>query len=86
MANIKSAKKDILVSRRNQLRNVAYKSRMKTFVKKALQSIADNSENKTELVQAALRIIDKTASKGVIKKQTASRKKSRLSLAFNKSK
>ena len=85
MANTKSAKKSILVNNRNQQRNTAYKSRMKTFIKKALTAIQKQADDKVETVKAALQVIDKTASKGIIKKQTASRKKSNLALALNKS-
>ncbi|MSR88563.1 MAG: 30S ribosomal protein S20 [Candidatus Margulisbacteria bacterium] len=85
MANTKSAKKSILVSKRNQERNSNFKSKMKTFIKKAQTAIEQKAENKTEVVKVALQVIDKTASKGIIKKQTASRKKSNLSVALNKS-
>lgn len=85
MANTKSAKKSILVSKRNQERNSNFKSKMKTFIKKAQTAIEQKAENKSEIVKVALQVIDKTASKGIIKKQTASRKKSNLATALNKS-
>ncbi len=85
MANTKSAKKSILVSKRNQERNSNFKSKMKTFIKKAQAAIEQKAENKSEVVKVALQVIDKTASKGIIKKQTASRKKSNLATALNKS-
>lgn len=84
MANCKSAKKNILINERNRQRNVAYKSRMKTWIKKAQSSMETQSDDQEAILRTALKIIDKTASKGIIKQTTASRKKSRLTLAFNK--
>lgn len=85
MANIKSAKKRILVDRRNAERNKAIKSKVKTYVKKVDAAIAanDKAAAKTALT-AAISEIDKAASKGVYHKKTASRKISRMTLAVNK--
>lgn len=85
MANIKSAKKRILVDRRNAERNKAIKSRVKTAIKKVDAAVAakDKTAADTALV-AAISEIDKAASKGVFHKKTASRKISRLTLAVNK--
>mgnify|MGYP000301429827 FL=1 len=85
MANIKSAKKRILVDRRNAERNKAIKSSVKTAIKKVDVAIAakDKTAADSALV-AAISEIDKAASKGVYHKKTASRKISRLTLAVNK--
>lgn len=85
MANIKSAKKRILVDRRNAERNKAIKSSVKTAIKKVDAAVAakDKIAADTALV-AAISEIDKAASKGVFHKKTASRKISRLTLAVNK--
>ena len=85
MANIKSAKKRILVERRNAERNKAIKSSVKTAIKKVDAAVAakDKTAADTALV-AAISEIDKAASKGVFHKKTASRKISRLTLAVNK--
>ena len=84
-ANIKSAKKRILVDRRNAERNKAIKSSVKTAIKKVDAAIAakDKTAADSALV-AAISEIDKAASKGVYHKKTASRKISRLTLAVNK--
>ena len=82
MANIKSAKKRILVDRRNAERNKAIKSSVKTAIKKVDAAI-DKTAADSALV-AAISEIDKAASKGVYHKKTASRKISRLTLAVNK--
>ena len=85
MANIKSAKKRVLVAKRNEERNVAFKSSIKTAVKKAL-ALA-NAEDK-EALNAALskvyQLCDKAVSKGILHKNTAATKKSRLTVAINK--
>ena len=85
MANIKSAKKRILVDRRNAERNKAIKSSVKTAIKKVDAAVAakDKTAADTALV-AAISEIDKAASKGVFHKKTASRKISRLQTAVNK--
>ena len=85
MANIKSAKKRILVDRRNAERNKAIKSSVKTAIKKVDAAVAakDKTAADTALV-AAISEIDKAASKGVFHKKTASRKISRLTRAVNK--
>lgn len=85
MANIKSAKKRILVNRTKAERNKAIKSGMKTAVKKvnaAIQS-GDQAAAKAALVDATA-VIDKAATKGVLHSNTASRKVSRLAQAVNK--
>ena len=85
MANIKSAKKRVLVAEKNRLRNVAFKSSIKTALKKALE-LAQKKD--TEALKAAMskayQLCDKAVTKGILHKNTASRKKSRLSLAVNK--
>lgn len=85
MANIKSAKKRILVDRRNAERNKAIKSTVKTAIKKVDAAIAANDKAATtEALKAAITEIDKAASKGVFHKKNASRKISRLTVAVNK--
>lgn len=80
MANTKSAKKRIRVSERNRLRNKHYRSRMKTYIKKAKLAIeqAESEEVALQTFQEAMRIIQKTAQKGVIHKNRASRIINRL--------
>ena len=86
MANIKSAKKRIKVSAKKQARNKHVKSLTKTAIKKVHVSLnADDSAKSREMLNQAISAIDKAASKGVYHKNTASRKKSRLTKFFNKS-
>ncbi len=79
MANIKSARKRIRINERQRQRNMAVKSRMKTHLKGALRAL---DQNDAEAVKAALpkalSEIDRAASKGVIHKNNAARKKARL--------
>lgn len=79
MANIKSSEKDIRRSERRRLRNQAVKSSLRTAIKK-LRAIALTGDDAAKEAQyrKTQSIIDKAAQKGVIKKNTASRYKSRL--------
>ena len=81
MANIKSAKKRILVERRNAERNKSIKSKVKTAIKKVDAAIAANDK---AALTAAISEINKAASKGVYHQKTASRKISRITIAVNK--
>ena len=84
MANIKSAKKRILVNRTRADRNKAIRSGVKTAIKKVYAAIAagDKAAAKTELA-AATKVIEMAGSKGVYHKNNASRKVSRLTKAVN---
>lgn len=84
MANIKSAKKRILVIETKTARNKAIKSRVKTAIKKVDAAVAakDAAAAKAALVVATAEI-EKAASKGVYHKNTAGRKVSRLAKAVN---
>ena len=85
MANIKSAKKRVLVAERNRLRNVAFKSSIKTALKKTLELAQKKDTEALKLaMNKAYQLCDKAVSKGILHKNTAARKKSRLSLAVNK--
>ena len=84
MPNIKSAKKRVKVIATKTLQNQMIKSALRTYIKK-FEAIAENG-NKAE-ADAAFRIavkkIDQAVAKGIIKKNTASRKKSQLALKLN---
>ncbi len=84
MANIKSAKKRILVANANAERNKAIKSGVKTSIKKVYAAIesGDKAAAQKALVEATA-TIDKATSKGVYHKNTSSRKVSRLNKAVN---
>lgn len=84
MANIKSAKKRILVNETKAARNKAIKSKVKTAVKKVEAAIEakDAATAKTAL-RAAIVEITKAGTKGVYHKNTVSRKVARLSKAVD---
>ena len=85
MANIKSAKKRILVNRTKAERNKAIRSGVKTAVKKVNAAIeANDKDAAAKALVAATATIDKAATKGVYHKNTASRKVSRLAQAVSK--
>jgi len=85
VANIKSAKKRILVNRTKAARNKAIKSGVKTAVKKVIAAIeAKDKDAAAKALVAATSTIDKAAQKGVYHKNTASRKVARLAQAVNK--
>jgi len=86
MANNKSAKKRILISKRNTLQNRFYKSSVRTLTKRFLKDLETykGSKNNTdkEKVQLVLNsiysLIDKGSKKNVYHKNTAARKKAKL--------
>lgn len=85
MANIKSAKKRILVYRRNAERNKAIKSKVKTAIKSVDAAIAAGDKDAaSKALTTAISEINRAASKGVFHKKTASRKISRITVAVNK--
>ena len=85
MANIKSAKKRILVSQKRADRNKSIRSKVKTAIKKVDAAVAANDKAAaTSALQAAVSEIDKAQQKGVYHKNTAARKVSRLTVAVNK--
>jgi len=85
MANIKSAKKRILVNRTKADRNKAIKSGVKTAMKKVLAAIeAGDKEAANAALVAATKAIEMAATKGVYHKNNAARKVSRLATAVNK--
>ncbi len=85
MANIKSAKKRVLVAEANRQRNVAFKSQIKTALKKALElASSEDKEALNSAISKAYQLCDKAVVKGILHKNTAARKKSRLVLAIKK--
>ncbi len=84
MANIKSAKKRILVTETRTARNKAIKSKVKTYVKKVEAAVAAKDKAAAEVaLKAAISEISKAGTKGVYHKNTCARKVSRLTKAVN---
>jgi small subunit ribosomal protein S20 len=79
MANIKSAKKRIKVIETKTLRNKIIRSSLKTTIKKFLSAVENNNAEEAKIAYlASARSLDKAVSKGIIHKNKAARKKSRL--------
>ena len=84
MANIKSAKKRVLVNQKKADRNKSIKSAVKTSIKKVEAAVvAKDKEAAVAALANAISTIDKAATKGVYHKNNAARKVSRLSKAVN---
>ena len=87
MANIKSAKKRARQNEKRRMRNRYYKTTARTYVKQARTLIDAGQLDEAEAaVKSAARALDVAAGKGIIHKNNASRRKSRLMLHLNKAK
>ena len=84
MPNIKSQKDRVVQSKKEALHNKAIKSNLKTVVKKANAAIAANAADKDAVVKVAVSTNAKAQSKGVVHKNTAARKISRMAKRANK--
>ncbi len=69
---------------KKRIRNLKVRSRVKTLIKKAERSVSSSDAETIEAVRQACSELDKAASKGVIHKNNAARRKSRLMAKFNK--
>ena len=78
MANTKSAQKAMRQAVRRAARNQAARSAVRTYVKKAAEAVAGRAEEAAAVVREAVRALDKAAQKGIVHRNAASRRKSRL--------
>ncbi|MCY3573923.1 MAG: 30S ribosomal protein S20 [Chloroflexi bacterium] len=84
MANNKSALKRIRQNEKRRLHNRSYRNRTRTLVKKARAAIESGDlQDAREATHAAMRDLDKLASRGVVHKRNAARRKSRLMKQLN---
>ena len=84
MPNIKSAKKRVIVAETRRVRNIANKTEMKTQLKKFSAAVEDGNKKAAEQeLVASVSILDKNASKGVIHKNAAARRKTNLYKSYN---
>ena len=83
MPNIKSAKKRVIVNKTKAARNKSRNSALKTAIKKANAAAQSNTDNKVELVNAAIKKVDQAAAKGLLHKNNAAHKKSALAKLLN---
>ena len=85
MANIKSAKKRVLVDRRNEERNKAIRSSAKTAIKKVYTAAENGDKNAAaEELKAATKTLEMAATKGVYHKNNVANKTSKMAKAVNK--
>ena len=83
MANIKAAIKYIRKSRKNRARNLAVKGNIKKLIKTAMKLILSKDKGAAEAVKKAVSALDKAAENGILHKNTAARRKSRLTKKLN---
>ena len=90
MANNKSAKKRILITKRNRLQNRFYKTSVRTLTKMFFNSLdaykvdqtTENKDKAQTILNSIYSLIDKGTKKNIFHKNTAARKKSKLALSF----
>lgn len=83
MPNIKSAKKRVKVLQTKSMRNKAVKSNLKTVLKKADAAVVANTTDKEAAIRLAIKKVDQACAKGLLHKNTASRKKAQLARKLN---
>ena len=84
MANIKSQKKRILTNEKARVRNLAVRSEVKSSVRAVREAIAGGDAEKAQsALQHASRKLDKAVSKGVLHKNNAANRKSKLAKQVN---
>jgi len=81
MPNIKSKKKSVQRQRANRARNVGVRSAIKTLYKKAVSASAGGSADAPERQRQTQKLVDKAWKRGIMHKNAAARKKSRLAKA-----
>lgn len=86
MPNIKSAAKRVEITKVRTLRNVKLKSALRTYIRRFEEAMAAAQAGEAKVkLQRALVAIDKAVTKGILHKNAAARKKSRLTKRLNKS-
>lgn len=83
LPNIKSAKKRVRIAERLHSANASNRSKLKTYLKNALSSITAGKEEAKSDLMKAIKAIDEAAGKGIIHKNQAARRKSRLTKKLN---
>ena len=84
MPNIKSAKKRVLVNESNRLENKKVRKAYREAVKAFEVAVANGEKNLEELYKSAVSEVDKAWSKGILKRNTADRKKAALAKMLSK--
>ena len=84
MPNIKSAKKELRKSNKRKISHKKIRDNIKNLIKKSRKAIESKDSQAKDFVAQTFRVLDKAAQRGVIKKNTRDRKKSRLHNKLNK--
>ncbi len=85
MANIKSAKKRILVNQTKALQNQMFKSQLKTAIRKFNAAVdAGDKAQASELYKLAVKKVDQAVARGILHKNNGAHKKSAFTLKYNK--
>ena len=85
LPNIKSAKKRVLVSKSKAMQNKAAKSALKTDLKKFEAAVAEGNRSEADAAyKTAVKAVDKAVSKGLLHRNNAANKKSKMTLKLNK--
>jgi small subunit ribosomal protein S20 len=83
LPNIKNAVKRVRTTKTKTLINSARKSLLKSTIKKCNEAVANNDANAANALKEAMKLIDKSAAKKIIHRNTAARRKSKLAKAVN---
>lgn len=84
MPNIKSAIKRVEIAKARTIKNAAAKSTLRTTIRRFEESLSTDAETAKNALNKATRALDKASSKGLVHKNTAARKKSRLTKRYAK--
>ena len=85
MPNIKSAKKRVLVSQTKAAQNKAAKSALKTDIKKFEVAVSEGNRSEADVAyKVAVKAVDKAVSKGLLHRNNAANKKSKMTVKLNK--
>lgn len=84
MPNIKSAIKRVELAKARTIKNAAAKSTLRTTIRRFEESLSTDADTAKAALSKATRALDKASSRGLVHKNTAARKKSRLTKRFAK--
>ena len=85
MPNIKSAKKRVLVAESKAARNKAARSALKTDIKKFEAAVAEGNRSEADVAyKVAVKAVDKAAARGLLHRNNAANKKSKMTLKLSK--
>jgi small subunit ribosomal protein S20 len=78
VANIKQQKKRILIAERQRMRNLRYRATIKTLFRGLIEAVDQGADDVADRARSLEHLIDRAAAEGVIHRNNAARKKSRV--------